>query len=290
MFSSKRQRDEDDYDSDVSLPYTRYFSPKIEGPQEPTAASARLKFKPKKDKFSKSLEVFRSLPEAGSVMYSEEITPATKNYLEDNFGVLYKKWGYRQDPEGSHNNYEMLLHYNRACYASCTAITDKLFRNLQQLCNGWPHLLQSDLNKGAAVLSPSCSIDTVKQFMRKYLEEDGVEAAMFQLANYDFTYGGSKQNGIMAALCAAARGFLFLSAGEFGKFNATRQPKSANECSAYIKELSSYIPSPIRGRKPLGSGAGTAGGRKRSQSRNNTKRRRSVRSGSRRNYKSKKYF
>lgn len=281
---SKRKTPDEDFSdfSDADLPYIPYVEP---------AAAAAAKPPPSQDKeFSKRLR-FGPLPVVDTTnLYSENITAANKEYLNDKFGVLYQKWGYRQGFEGKHTKYEAGLHLgsNIQCYASCYPITDKLFRNLQQLCDGWPTLHQTDLTSNGAKLNKLCDIGTVKQLMSNYLKEDDVEDAMLSLANYSFVSGESNQ-GIMATLCAAARGFLFLTAGKFGEFNAeaaTVRPRSANECLAYINALARFKP-PKKRRAAGGAGTagGRAGGRKRSQSRSSVKKRRSVRSGSRRSCK-----
>jgi hypothetical protein len=281
MSKRKPPVDDDDF-SDADLPYKRIIS------DEAVLAAAAAKPPPSRDdKFSKKLH-FRALPRLDTVLYSENITPANKKYLKDNFGVLYKTWGYRQGLGEKHTNYEALLHDEaKQCYSSCTPITDKLFRNLQQLCDRRSTLIQTDLTSSSgAELGELCDIDTVKQLMNGYLEEDGVEEAMFSLANYNFVPGGSN-NGIMAVLCAAARGFLFLTVGNLGAFNAgaaKTRPGSANECLAYINALATFKPPTRRGNGRAGA---RTGGRKRSQSRSSAKSRKVMRSGSRRHCKKK---
>jgi hypothetical protein len=79
----------------------------------------------------------------------------------------------------------------------------------------------------------------MQSMLCRYLKEPKVKAAILDLASIDPLE--TENPGIMAVLCAAARGVLFLTIGEYGEFDPTRvtsTPDSANECLAYINELS----------------------------------------------------
>lgn len=245
----------DEDSSDDSLPYIRVPPAGLVGlpPASQKAPMKRTKKEPPcgdKDLVSLS-RMFPELPAVGSVLYSERINPATKAYLIERFKVLYTTWGYRQSADGDHTAYELEMHdlddAEHNFYHCAYRVTDKLFRNLQQLCTETPSFIpkQDASNSG----STSCDyfpLSNLTNFMCRYLREVGVKAALLELGAFRPWDGPSGLNlGIMAVLSAAARAVLFLSVGQIGTFNPdviSLMPHTANGCLAYINALSENPP------------------------------------------------